>query len=111
MNPTESPFLAVPAGDWPCSNDLAFAIFDRPCPQGSREGRILLVQLNSMGDPENGGRFTVKKYHSPKTLSEDAWLHARIELLPLNPDHDPIPVGPHEGPEMVVVGEWVNSIN
>ena len=28
MNPTESPFLAIPAGNWLCSNDLAFAIFD-----------------------------------------------------------------------------------
>ena len=83
----------------------------RPCPQGSREGRIVLVQFNSMGDPENGGRFTVKKYHSAKTVSEDAWQHDRIELLPLNPDYDPIPVAPHEGPEMVVVGEWVASID
>ncbi|MGD7652000.1 MAG: DEAD/DEAH box helicase family protein [Verrucomicrobiales bacterium] len=82
----------------------------RPCPQGSREGRIVLVQFNSMGDPENGGRFTVKKYHSAKTVTEDGWQHASIELLPLNPDYDPIPVAPHEGPEMVVVGEWVASI-
>ena len=83
----------------------------RPCQQGSREGRIVLVQFNSMGDPENGGRFTVKKYHSKKTVTEDAWQHDRIELLPLNPDYDPIPVAPHEGPEMVVVGEWVATID
>jgi superfamily II DNA or RNA helicase/diadenosine tetraphosphate (Ap4A) HIT family hydrolase/HKD family nuclease/SOS-response transcriptional repressor LexA len=83
----------------------------RPCPLGSREGRIVLVQFNSMGDSENGGRFTVKKYHSAKTVSQDAWQHDRIELLPLNPDYDPIPVAPHEGPEMVVVGEWVASID
>lgn len=83
----------------------------RPSPQGSREGRILLVQFNSMGDLENGGRFTVKKYHSAKTVSEDTWQHDQIQLLPLNPDYDPIPVAPHEGPEMVVVGEWVASID
>jgi SOS-response transcriptional repressor LexA len=83
----------------------------RPCPAGTREGRIVLVQFNSMGDPENGGRFTVKKYHSAKTISEDAWQHDRIELLPLNPSYDPIIVAPHEGPEMVVVGEWVASID
>jgi SOS-response transcriptional repressor LexA len=82
----------------------------RPCPPGSREGRIVLVQFNSMGDPENGGRFTVKKYHSNKTVSADAWHHERIELLPLNPDYDPISVSPHEGPEMMVVGEWVASV-
>ena len=74
-------------------------------------GRIVLVQFNSMGDPESGGRFTVKKYHSSKTVAEDAWQHDRIELLPLNPDYDPILVAPHEGSEMVVVGEWVVSID
>ena len=83
----------------------------RPCPQGSREGRIVLVQFNSMGEPEKGGRFTVKKYRSAKTISEDVWQHDRIELLPLNANYDPIPVAPHEGPEMVVVGEWVASID
>jgi hypothetical protein len=39
-----------------------------------------------MADPENGSRFTVKRYHSAKIVSEDAWQHDRIELLPLNPD-------------------------
>lgn len=63
-----------------------------------------------MGDPENGGPFTVKKYHSAKTISEDGWTHDRIELLPLYPDYDPIDVAPHEGLEMVVFGEWVASI-
>jgi hypothetical protein len=47
-----------------------------------------------MGDPENGGCFTVKEYHSAKTVSEDAWQHDRIELLPLNTDYDPIPSRP-----------------
>lgn len=76
----------------------------------SSHGQIVLVQFNSMGDPENGGRFTVKKYHSAKTVSEDGWQHDRIELLPLNLDYGPIPVAAHEGPELVVVGEWVASI-
>jgi hypothetical protein len=29
----------------------------------------------------------------------------RIDSLPLNPDYDPIPLSPHEGQEMMVVGE------
>ena len=49
--------------------------------------------------------------HSAKTVSEDAWQHERIDLLPLNPDYEPIPVAPHEGPEMVVVAEWVSSLD
>ena len=82
----------------------------RPCPQGSREGRIVLVQFNSMGDPESGGRFTIKKYHSVKSVSEDGWEHERIELLPINPDYRPITVEPHEGEEMMVLREWISSI-
>lgn len=80
-------------------------------PQGSSRGRVNLVQFDSMGDPENGSRFTVKKYRSAKTVSEDGWKHERIELLPLNPDYEIIPVAPHESSEMVVVGEWVASID
>jgi SOS-response transcriptional repressor LexA len=83
----------------------------RPCPAGSGEGRIVLVQFNSKGDPENGGRFTVKNYRSVKTVNEEGWRHEGIGLFPLNPEYEPIPVAPHEGSEMVVVGEWVASID
>jgi superfamily II DNA or RNA helicase/diadenosine tetraphosphate (Ap4A) HIT family hydrolase len=83
----------------------------RPCPAGSREGRVVLVQFNSKGDPENGGRFTVKNYRSVKTVSEEGWRHEKIELFPLNPEYEPISVAPHEGLEMLVLGEWVASID
>ena len=55
-----------------------------PCPAGSRECRIVLVQFNTVGTVENGGRFTVKKYHSEKTGTVDGWRHERIQLLPVN---------------------------
>jgi SOS-response transcriptional repressor LexA len=83
----------------------------RERPQGSRDGKILLVQFKSRGDLENGGRFTVKKYQSVKRVTEDDWSHEYIELLPLNRDYNPIIVTPHEAPAMVVVGEWVSSID
>jgi superfamily II DNA or RNA helicase/HKD family nuclease len=81
----------------------------RKCPVGSREGRIVLVQFHSMSDPEGGGRYTVKKYHSEKAVTEDAWSHQRIELRPLNPDpkFQPIPVTEAEAPELIIVGEFV----
>jgi superfamily II DNA or RNA helicase/diadenosine tetraphosphate (Ap4A) HIT family hydrolase/HKD family nuclease/SOS-response transcriptional repressor LexA len=82
----------------------------RLSPPGSRKGNIVLVQFKSRGDLENGGRFTVKKYQSVKRVTELGWSHEHIELLPLNRDYDPIIVTPHEAPEMVVVGEWVSSI-
>jgi phage repressor protein C with HTH and peptisase S24 domain len=48
----------IPDGSW--------CLF-RPCPVGSREDRIVLVQFASPAVGENGGRFTVKKYHSEKS--------------------------------------------
>ena len=30
--------------------------------------------------------------------------------MPHNPDYNPIIVTPHEGPEMVIAGEWVASV-
>jgi SOS-response transcriptional repressor LexA len=93
----------------PKIQDGTWGLF-RPCPPGSREGRVVLVQFNSRGALENGGRFTVKKYHSAKTVSEEGWRHDRIELLPINPDYPPIVVESHEGEELVVVGEWVCAL-
>ena len=81
----------------------------RECPAGSREGRIVLVQFHSMSDPEGGGRYTVKKYHSEKIMTEEGWSHQRIELRPLNgdPTYQPILVTEVEAPELIIVGEFV----
>jgi superfamily II DNA or RNA helicase/diadenosine tetraphosphate (Ap4A) HIT family hydrolase/HKD family nuclease/SOS-response transcriptional repressor LexA len=94
----------------PKIKDGSWCLF-RPCPAGSRTGRILLVQLKSHGDSENGGRFTIKKYDSVKRVTEDEWSHEQIELLPRNRDYDPIPIDPHEAPEMVIAGEYVSTIS
>jgi hypothetical protein len=94
----------------PRIKDGSWNLFRR-CPAGPRGERIVLVQFNSMGDPENGGRFTVKSYQSVKRVTEDEWSHELIELLPFNRDYDPITVTPDEAAEMVVVGEWISSID
>jgi diadenosine tetraphosphate (Ap4A) HIT family hydrolase/HKD family nuclease len=91
----------IPDGSW--------CLF-RKCPPGSREGKIVLVQFNAMGDPETGGRYTVKRYHSEKTVTEESWAHQRIQLLPLNPDFQPIEVDPQEADEMLVIGEFVGVV-
>jgi SOS-response transcriptional repressor LexA len=41
---------------------------------------------------------------------EIGWAHERIELRPLNPDYDPIVVGPEAAAEMLVVGEFVAAL-
>jgi SOS-response transcriptional repressor LexA len=91
----------IPSGAW--------CLF-RPCPAGSREGRLLLVQVNMQTDPEDGGRYTVKRYHSVKQSSEDGWEHQTVQLEPLNKDYQPIKISSEEADDIRVVGEFVSVI-
>lgn len=53
---------------------------------GSREGEIVLSQVNEYYE-EYGGKYTIKKFHSEKTANEDGIeVHSKIELQPLNKD-------------------------
>ena len=82
----------------------------RQCPAGPREGRLLLVQVNTHLDPEDGGRYTVKRYHSTKTASENGWQHETIELQPLNPAYPPIQLTALDAQDMRVIGEFIAVI-
>ena len=93
----------------PKIEDGAWCVF-RKCPAGSREGRIVLVQFLSQADPEHGSRYTIKKYHSVKQVSEQGWQHEQIELQPLNPEFAPIVIQPEDAAEMLVVGEFIAQI-
>ena len=90
----------IPDGSW--------CLF-RPCPAGSREGRIVLVQFNTVGTGESGGRFTVKKYHSEKTVAADGWRHERIQLLPVNREFEKIEIEPLNSEDLLIVGEYVKT--
>jgi len=94
---------ALPSGSW--------CLF-RPCPAGSRQGKLLLVQVNTHLDPEDGGRYTVKRYHSTKQIHEEGWTHQTIELQPLNPDpkYQPITITEDDAESIRVVGEFVAVI-
>jgi SOS-response transcriptional repressor LexA len=83
----------IPDGSW--------CLF-RPCPAGSREGRIVLAQL---GTGENGGRFTFQKYRLEKTATADGWRHDRIHLLPVNPAFEPIEIEPEEAVDLAILGQ------
>ena len=82
----------------------------RPSPAGSREGRLLLVQLNTHTDPEDGGRYTVKRYHSVKQATDDGWQHTTIEFQPLNPEYQPIRITPEDADDLRIIGEFVSVI-
>jgi SOS-response transcriptional repressor LexA len=117
---TEVPGMAVKPGMFvarvtgtsmePVIPDGSWCMF-RPCPAGSREGRIVLVQFASLGAGENGGRFTVKKYHSEKTVTADGWRHDRIQLLPLNPAFEPITLEPAGIEALLIVGELARTLS
>lgn len=73
--------------------DGSFGLF-RFHPQGSREGKLVLVQ--KYGTSDSGGAFTIKRYHSekaPQTRPGDdfgdsgEWRHARVRLISLNPNY------------------------
>jgi hypothetical protein len=65
----------------------------------------VLVQLASVGAGENGGRFTVKKYHSEKTVTADGWRHNRIQLLPVNPAFEPITLEPEDVGDLTIIAQ------
>ena len=82
----------------------------RPCPAGSREGRLLLVQVNTHELPEEGGRYTVKRYHSQKRATDEGWVHQMIELQPLNPAYRSIVINAEDADSVRVIGEFMGVV-
>lgn len=86
--------------------DGALCLFSSPV-VGSRNGRIVLAQLQDAKDPETGFRYTVKQYRSEKTTDGDgAWRHVRVTLAPLNSDFAPIELTADDESTVVVVAEF-----
>lgn len=75
-------------------------------PGGSRNGKIVLVQHRDIEDPDHGGTYTVKTYHSEKFEEGGELVNQRIVLRPeTNADgYSPIVVE-DDGEELVVIGE------
>lgn len=88
----------IPSGSW--------CLF-KPITSGSRQSKLVLVQLNTHIDPIDGGRYTVKRYHSTKTTTEDGWQHDTVELQPLNPDFTSIVLDPEIATDIRIIGEFV----
>jgi phage repressor protein C with HTH and peptisase S24 domain len=75
-------------------------------PQGSRQGKILLVER--FGALDETARYTVKRYTSKKVATgDDQWEHEQIRLEPLNPEFEAWDAEP-EG--FAVVAEWLRVI-
>jgi SOS-response transcriptional repressor LexA len=59
---------------------------------GSRNGKIVLVELYNKQDSESGSRFTVKEYHSKKSMDQNQWTHQSITLKPLSENSEYIDI-------------------
>lgn len=82
----------------------------RAKPEGSRQGKIVLVQYRGQADPETGGSFTVKRYSSEKIASEAGWRHAKVTLSPLNREFQPIALRPEAEGDVQVIAEFLGVL-
>ena len=90
----------------------AWCLF-RANPQGTRNGKIVVVQHRSISDPETESSFTIKRYRSEKVEDADGgWRHERIELLPESdvPGFAPIVLQSVDHGDVEVVAEWLMSL-
>jgi DUF2075 family protein len=99
----ESMNRRIPNGSW--------CLF-RKAGAGSREGKIVMVQSRDIQDPDLGGRYTVKRYHSEKNVNPDGWQHQSIILSPESdqPKYQPLVITPAEEAEFQVMGEYVATL-
>jgi type I restriction enzyme R subunit len=85
----------------------AYCVFRSPV-EGSRNGRVLLVQHRDIEDPEHGGSYTVKVYERQgEMLSETGERLASIILKPNSDDSrfDAILLTPQSESEVRVIAE------
>ena len=97
----ESMNKRIPNGAW--------CLF-RANPQGTRHGKIVVVQHRSISDPETGGSYTIKRYRSEKVMDEDGgWRHERIELVPESDGvgFEVMTVNPQDADGLAVIAEWL----
>ncbi len=90
----------------------AWCLFRSPV-TGSRQGRIVLVQHQSIQDPEAGCSYTVKRYESEKQADPDnggSWQHTGIRLPPENPDFEPIVLNGIRVGEVSVIAELADML-
>lgn len=100
----ESMNKRIPNGSW--------CLF-RLLPEGSRHGRIVLVQQRGIADPDYGGQYTIKRYESEKVATNDeSWEHSRIILRPESTDtsYETIELKPDQEGSLQVIAEFVRIL-
>lgn len=94
----------------PAIPDGSYCLFVSPV-EGTRQGKTVLVHLQDEIDPENGNRYTVKKYESEKETSKDGnWRHLKITLKPNNHEFEPIVLTCEDEAQFQVVAEFLEVL-
>lgn len=89
--------------------DGSYCLFNRDV-AGTRQGRVLLVQLLDEADPETGYQFTVKRYRSEKTADAHGWRHFKVTLEPENREFPPIEIPIDDEEAVSVVAELLEVL-
>ena len=81
----------------------------RRSPEGSRNGKIVLVESTDLQDDQSGSRYTVKEYESLKHQTDEGWVHQRIRLKPrsTDPSFQTIELTPDKADSYQIIGEFV----
>ena len=87
----------------------AHCLFASPV-TGTRQGRVVVVQLQDAVDPDTGQRYTVKRYRSEKAEDEDGWRHVRVVLAPDNAEYEAIVLTREDEGTVAVVAELVEVL-
>ncbi len=100
----ESMNRRIPNGSW--------CIFREPS-DGSRNGKVVIVQSRDIQDHDTGGQYTVKIYRSEKTTTDDSWSHRNIQLEPDSMDKNfkPLTLDHDAANDLRVIGEYVGIIS
>lgn len=78
---------------------------------GTRNGKIVLVELTNFTDQDSGSNYTIKEYTSKKTISEEGWHHEEITLLPRSTEpYPPISLRDEETIGLKVIGVFVGVL-
>ena len=97
----ESMNRRIPNGSW--------CLF-RLNPQGTRQGKVVLVQHREIQDVDTGGHYTVKVYQSEKTtVALGGWRHKKIVLYPdsMDPNYEPIVLDADQAESLKLIAELI----
>lgn len=80
---------------------------------GTREGKIVLIENYNIQDSDFGAGYTVKSYHSEKSITNDSWYHKSITLKPLSFDtkYEDIILNEDELQNLNVIGEFITVLD